>query len=602
MIPMLFEADETSFQSNGLGALTDAVSCIVEQEVNGGFELEMRYSVEGIHFELLRKNRIILAETGSSNQPQPFRIYRISKEIGGTVTVYARHICYDLMGIPVAPFSAENAKDAMGKIQSNAVVPCPFALSAEIDAVGHMETAEPKDAWTIIGKSGGGILSIYEGELEFNRFSVTLKNRLGENRGAVLRYGKNLYAFGQDENCGDVFTGIFPYWKNADGTLTTLPEKTVNAAGSYDHVKIKSVDFSGYFDSAPTPEQLRMKATDYIQKNSIGIPEVSITLGYVQLNHTMEYPDAAQESISIGDTVTVIFEKMLVTTTARVIKTRYNVLSGRHESVSIGKVKRTISDTISRQSKDSADLSNRVSAGFSASEKKIEDVEKKADGIRIDINQCIADIGDVTSGLYTIATANDIKGLKEANTTLFAKTEEEYAGLELHVQDNDEEIEGLKESSAKLTTRVSGAETALEMNTQAIGDLQDASVEMAARVDGAEASISLNAQTIDGVGKSVTTIRADVNKLQGDTEIVGNLSIEDGLLKVSKGIRTNQDAYANKFHSISPSMFFGGDDSKSITLNTKCQINPDNIIFGGKTYTPTEITSTSGTVRVLGIA
>ena len=146
MIPILFEADETSFQSNGLGALTDAVSCIVEQEVNGGFELEMRYSVNGIHFELLRKNRIILAEADSEGTPQPFRIYRISKEIGGTVTVYARHICYDLMGIPVVPFSAENAKDAMGKIQSSAVVPCPFTLSAEIDAGGHMEIAEPKDA------------------------------------------------------------------------------------------------------------------------------------------------------------------------------------------------------------------------------------------------------------------------------------------------------------------------------------------------------------------------------------------------------------------------------------------------------------------------
>lgn len=577
MTPMLFDADETSFQSNGLGALTDAVSCIVEQEVNGGFELEMRYSVEGIHFELLRKNRIILAETGSSDQPQPFRIYRISKEIGGTVTVYARHICYDLMGIPVAPFSAENAKDAMGKIQSSAVVPCPFALSAEIDAVGHMETAEPKDAWTLIGKSG--ILSAYEGELEFNRFSVTLKNRLGKNRGAVLRYGKNLYAFGQDENCGDVFTGIFPYWKNADGTLTTLPEKTVSAEGSFDHVKIKSVDFSTYFDSAPTSEQLREKAADYIRKNSIGIPEVSITLGYVQLSRTMEYPDALPESISIGDTVTVIFEKMLVTTTARAIKTRYNVLSGRHESVSIGKVKRTISDTISRQSKDSADLSNRVSAGFSASEKKIEDVDKKADGIRIDINQCIADIGDVTSGLYTIATANDIKGLKEANTTLFAKTEEEYAGLELHVQDNDEEIEGLKESSAKLTTRVSGAETALEMNTQAIGDLQDASVEMAARVDGAEASINLNAQNIDGVASSVATIQADVVELKGLTEVDGSLNVYGG------------NIYSK--HDI---------EALTGTVVGKTLAASQDFLIGGVEYTPTQITSTSGTILVLGIA
>ena len=577
MTPILFDADETSFQSNGLGALADAVSCFIDQEINGGFELEMRYSVEGIHFELLRKNRIILAETGSADKPQPFRIYRISKEIGGSVTVYARHICYDLMGIPVAPFSAENARDALGKIQTNAVVPCPFTLSAEIDAEGSMEAADPKDAWTLIGKSG--ILSAYEGELEFNRFSVSLKNRLGENRGAVLRYGKNLYAFQQDENCGDVFTGIFPYWKNSDGVMTALPEKIVEASGSFDHIKIKPVDFSAYFDSAPTPEQLREKAADYIRKNGIGIPEVSITLGYVQLSRTMEYPEAVPEKITIGDTVTVVFEKMLVTTTARVIKTRYNVLSGRHESVSIGKVKRTISDTISRQSKDSADLSNRVSAGFSASEKKIEDVDKKADGIRIDINQCIADIGDVTSGLYTIATANDIKGLKEANTTLFAKTEEEYAGLELHVQDNDEEIEGLKESSAKLTTRVSGAETALEMNTKAIGDLQEASTTLEARVDGAEASINLNAQNIDGVASSVATIQADVVELKGLIDVDGSLNVYGG------------NIYSK--HDI---------EALTGTVVAKTIAASQNFLIDGVEYAPTQITSTTGTVLVLGIA
>ena len=390
-----------------------------------------------------------------------------------------------------------------------------------------MEIAEPKDAWTLIGKSGGGILSVYGGELEFNRFSVTLKNRLGENRDAVLRYGKNLYAFGQDENCGDVFTGIFPYWKNKDGDLTTLPEKTVSAAGSFNHVKIKSVDFSSYFEDTPTPEQLRLKAADYIQKNNIGIPEVSITLGYVQLNHTMEYPDAAPENISIGDTVTVIFEKMMVTTTARVIKTRYNVLSGRYESVSIGRVKRTISDTISKQIKNSESLFGSVGAlGI-----KIADVDEKTNGIRMDTNQCIADIGDVTAGLYTIATADDIEGLKKASTTLFAKTEEEYSGLELHVKDNDEEIKGLKESTAKLTTRVTGAETTLEMVSRDVGDLQEASADLTARVSGAETSLNLKAERetveeLDGRIETIETAQADLTARVTGAEAALNLKAE----------------------------------------------------------------------------
>lgn len=136
------------------------------------------------------------------------------------------------------------------------------------------------------------------------------------------------------------------------------------------------------------------------------------------------------------------------------------------------------------------------------------------------------------------------------------------------------ETEDLQDASAALTTRVSGAETALEMNTQAIEDLQDASVEMAARVDGAEASIQLNAQNINGVSSSVATIQADVVELKGRIDLSGNVSVSDGQLTVLGNL-----VAAKSF-----------------------QIGTDSFYVAGTKYTPTEITSTSGTVLVLGTA
>ena len=139
--------------------------------------------------------------------------------------------------------------------------------------------------------------------------------------------------------------------------------------------------------------------------------------------------------------------------------------------------------------------------------------------------------------------------------------------------------EDLEEASAALTTRVSGAETALEMNTQSIGDLQEASTTLEARVDGAEASISLNAQTIDGVGKSVTTIRADVNKLLGLTEVDGSLNVYGG------------NIYSK--HDI---------EALTGTVVGKTIAASQDFLIGGVEYAPTQITSTSGTTLVLGIA
>ena len=41
MIPILYAASETDFTTNGIGLLTDAVSCTVTEERNGAYELTL---------------------------------------------------------------------------------------------------------------------------------------------------------------------------------------------------------------------------------------------------------------------------------------------------------------------------------------------------------------------------------------------------------------------------------------------------------------------------------------------------------------------------------------------------------------------------------
>ncbi len=42
MKPVLYEATETEFISNGMGRLSDAISCKVTEERNGQYELELQ--------------------------------------------------------------------------------------------------------------------------------------------------------------------------------------------------------------------------------------------------------------------------------------------------------------------------------------------------------------------------------------------------------------------------------------------------------------------------------------------------------------------------------------------------------------------------------
>lgn len=113
MIPVLFPSDATTFTTQGLGALTDAISCTVTEERNGVYELEMQYPANGIHAKDISTRSIITAIPSPYRDPQPFRVYQIDTPIDGVVTIYAQHISYDLSGIPVNPFSANSTALAL---------------------------------------------------------------------------------------------------------------------------------------------------------------------------------------------------------------------------------------------------------------------------------------------------------------------------------------------------------------------------------------------------------------------------------------------------------------------------------------------------------
>lgn len=352
MKPVLYADSEMAFTNNGVGALSDAVSCYVDTELNGIFELEMQYPVKGIHFSEIRQRSIILAKPDAVSKPQPFRVYRISKAMGGLVTVYARHAAYDLMGHVAAHFSATNVAAALQTMKARAVPACPFNFRTDKTTQATMTVPVPTALWTLLGGSEGSILDTYGGEYEFDRWDVILHNKRGQNRGVSIRYGKNLTSLEQDENCANCYTGVYPYWVSPEGTLVQLDEQVVNAVGNFGYVKILPLDFSQEWEEAPTAEQLRARAQRYIRDNDIGVPTVSWEVGFVQLEQTEEYKDKAMlEQIHLGDTVSVTFSQMGVNTSSRAVKTRYNVLLDRYESVTLGSVKANIADTVADNSK-----------------------------------------------------------------------------------------------------------------------------------------------------------------------------------------------------------------------------------------------------------
>lgn len=356
MIPILYPSAEMAFRTNGIGLLTDAIDVTVQEELNGIFELEMIYPVSGLYFKDIAHRAIILSAVDPIRQPQPFWVYRITKPMNGRVKVYARHIAYDLQGVPVRPFSETGAALALQGLKDYAAVSCPFNFYTDKTAEGTMTVPVPTAIWSQLGGKRGSVLDVFGGEYLFDRFDVHLLTRRGADNGVSIRYGKNLTDFQQDENCANCYTGLYPYWTDADGNLVELPEGVVDAPGTYGYTKILPMDFSDEWDTAPTEDQLRARAEKYIADNDIGIPTVSWSVSFAQLEQTEEYKGMALlERVQLGDTVHVEFPEMNVSASARAVATHYKPLLDRYDKVTLGKVKSNLASTVVKQAKELAE-------------------------------------------------------------------------------------------------------------------------------------------------------------------------------------------------------------------------------------------------------
>ncbi len=353
MNPVLYESTESTFETNGLGVLSDTISCQVVEERNGIFEITLEYPLTGIHYQEIKQRRIIFVKPNPYEDPQPFRIYRITKPLSGKITVYAQHISYDLSGVPVAPFFSGSVTGALSGLKTNAAVTNPFSFWTDKTSTGDFAVTAPTSTRTLLGGSDGSILDVFGGEYKFDRWTVRLYNNRGKNSGVSIRYGKNLMDLQQDENISNVVTGIYPYWLSSEGELTELPEKIVNAPGTYDFTRISAIDFSGDFEEAPTEEQLRDRANDYISSNNVGVPTVSITVEFQPLEQTEEYKDIALlERVNLCDTVNVEYSELGVSATAKCVKTTYDALKDKYISIELGDAKTNIADTIIQQQQE----------------------------------------------------------------------------------------------------------------------------------------------------------------------------------------------------------------------------------------------------------
>ena len=383
MIPILYKPNETDFSTHGLGMLSDATECKVTEQINDAYELSLSYPVDGIHYSDIENGCIIKALVSDGTE-QLFVVYDISADYPNA-TISAEHISYQTNGIIVRPFSASTSYDAMAGLKSNSINSNPFTFSATLSAGGNYKVDTPASVKSQLEE----ILKVFGGELYYNNQSITLMEKRGQRRNVTLRYGKNIASIKQDQSIADTYTGVVGYWKGrVGGADQTVTGNVISTGSPIPGERLTVVDVSSEIktsdDAAASVSQVDAAVQEYITKNTPGLPKVSLNIDIAALWQTEEYKNLASiEKIELGDTVTVVFDKLGISEDTRAVKIEWDVLNERDSSVSFGEVERTYADEAS----DTQDAISDAQDSADDAQDAADDAKETAEDVRRELNQ-----------------------------------------------------------------------------------------------------------------------------------------------------------------------------------------------------------------------
>lgn len=389
---ILYNATEQDFKTNGIGVLTDAISWTVTEEINGEYELEMEYPINGIHAEDIGLFKILHAAHNVTGVREPFRIYNIAQTLDKTFIVNARHISYDMNGFIFSRFPYiceiyQGRHSVLNPLPSNfngysisAILAQmqasisgvygqtrPFSVTADKSGARMLNGGEAvyqSCKWFFFGRENS-LVDIYGGEFSFSGLSTTWhKNGRGSANGVKLLYGKNLTGLEIEVSSADSYSDIAPYYpsgKNIVGSI--IPPDENNPLPIR---RTLGLDMTSYFEGTGTkPTLVQVTLRGNALKESLGVNSTMSQKIKVSGATLLE-----KDNVVLGDRVNVIAPRLGINAETRLRKATWNGKAEKYDSAEFGEVTNRYNvasvDRLATGSKDYALTDDQIQAAMDA--------------------------------------------------------------------------------------------------------------------------------------------------------------------------------------------------------------------------------------------
>lgn len=310
----IYDAKEIDFSGTHIDDV-DVLSANSKQKINGLYSLE--FSLPIIYAQEIQKDRIIEADD------QFYRIQRIHK-VGNEkeiVNVYAEGLFHiDMLDDFSASFIYSFA--TVQYVLEQLLGGTKFVVGACDDLGSNSIELENKNKLQVLNE----IITIWKGELNIDGLEVSIKSKIGSERGVTFKKGENLKGIEAEEDISNVVTRI--RYANKDGSLTgTMDSPYLN---DYSNVKNQFKEFD-----ADSQAVLDVLAYNYLYENHQ--PYINYKIDFADLYYTEEYAEVKElERVDLGDTVLIQHDSFEIDIDARILEMERDICERRNTTVVLG--------------------------------------------------------------------------------------------------------------------------------------------------------------------------------------------------------------------------------------------------------------------------
>ncbi len=591
---LVYDSKTIEYNNDGLGAIAPG-SCVVTEEINGAFELELSHPIDIFgKWKRLQKNNIIRANTHRGIQA--FRIYRVVKSAAdGTIKVNARHIFYDLLANLVEDVrpTDKTGLEAGQQILSGCQYLTPFTFSSDITHTSTAYYIRKSPVQAFLGDTDDSFINRWGGEIVRNNFSIAINTRLGADNGVRIAYGKNLAGLEFNEDSSEVVTRIMPT-ATENNKLLRLPEQYIDSLYINNYpFPIISVEDTSFkvgeeIDGGipyPTEDSCFAAMRLYISDRYFAgadIPKLSLSLNFLDWKDIKQYEKyKSLLTVGLGDDVTVEYSPFDINVKLRVCAVSYNCLTDRYETLTIGEKRISVVNSI-----------NSTSQKIDSIQQEIVVTSQKIDaaaGIAVDLNNddklTPVEKRIVLREWSSFHNERDSLHTQAAALSITTELNSYDSGLQLlsnYLNDGALYTTGIPDwldsDHLNLTTNISGIEYRqkfADYYTVRNALVQAITAKLQALADTAQNGVDTNSGEITTINSTLTTVQTDINGLKTSVSSIDNQisNEEDGIaLRLSNTestIEQHSSEILSRVEGSTFDAFVSDNDSKLADVNTQ---------------------------------